>query len=103
MRGQPFILSAEQRGVVDRAIRAHATYRGWTLHAINVRTNHVHIVCTGSVPPERVMGEFKAWASRALRGATVQTDRIWTRHGSTRWLDTEPSFQRAVEYVLNGQ
>ena len=97
----PFALSREQRQVVGTLVRAHCELRRWNLHACNVRTNHVHIVCSAPVPPEKLMGELKAWASRRLRERDAEPVKIWTRHGSTRWIDSDASFQRAVEYVNN--
>ena len=38
--------------------------RGWSLLAAHVRSNHVHTVVEAEVPPERVMGDFKTYASR---------------------------------------
>ena len=43
-------LNAKQRQSVDSAIREVCAHRKWFLHALNVRTNHVHIV----VSPGRV-------------------------------------------------
>src|SRR6185369_4463955 len=40
----PVTLNAEQRENVESAIREVCDYRRWTLHAVNVRTNHVHVV-----------------------------------------------------------
>ena len=76
LKGEPTLLSLEQRAIVESAIRAHCRIKGWTLHAVNVRTNHVHVVVTADgVPPELVVQQFKAWASRHLG-----KQRLWTRH-----------------------
>jgi hypothetical protein len=37
------------------------------LHALNVRTNHVHTVVTASRKPEQVLNGLKANATRQLR------------------------------------
>lgn len=99
-----FVMDDARRRCVEDAVRAHAEHRGWRIHALNVRTNHVHVVVSAEVEPEKVMGQFKSWASRALHDGYVATDRkIWTRHGSTRWIKTDASLQRAIEYVTNEQ
>ncbi len=51
------------------------------------------------------MNDFKAWASRRLREAFNEPmDRErWTRHGSTRWLNTQVSLQQAIAYVVDEQ
>jgi len=87
------------RPVVDEVIRAQCDHRGWHVHALNVRSNHVHLVVRADAPPERVMGQCKAWASRRLREAGHTPERVWTRHGSTRRLNSEASLKRAIDYV----
>ena len=100
-----FLLNTQTAPVVQRSIEAVCEYREWTLHAINVRTNHVHALVGADVPPERVMNDFKAYATRGLREAgLVEPDRrVWARHGSTRWIDSDRSFEMAKEYVMTGQ
>src|SRR4051794_14531911 len=41
-------LDPHQRELVDETIRRHCEIRNWSLHALNVRTNHVHAVVTAS-------------------------------------------------------
>ena len=103
----PNVLNDEARRIVQESIADHCRLRGWDLRAINVRTNHVHVVvsCSADEPPERVMTEFKLWATRRLRRARlIRPDgRPWTRHGSTRWINTQQSLDAAVAYVVEGQ
>jgi REP element-mobilizing transposase RayT len=48
------------------ALRQHCAQRGWNLLAAHVRTSHVHVIVEAQVRPERVMNEFKSYASREL-------------------------------------
>jgi REP element-mobilizing transposase RayT len=105
MRQEPYTLDASRRSVVLRTIREVATHRKWTLWAVHVRSNHVHVVITAECRPEKVMADLKAWCSRRLREAYQESsdrDR-WTQHGSTRYLKDETSFAGALEYVIAGQ
>jgi valyl-tRNA synthetase len=102
-------LDETERSVVIDAIKEVCLHRGWSLHACHVRTNHVHVVVSADQSPERVMNDFKSYATRHLkdderteRAATVR-ERTWTRHGSTRYLNTEDSFNAAKHYVLHEQ
>lgn len=98
------IMDQTSRATVARTIRDHCDHRGWRIHALNVRTNHVHVVVTAPVPPEKIMGEFKAWASRRLReDGLIEPGKVWTRHGSTRYLNDETSVHGAIRYVRDGQ
>ena len=87
------------------AIQEVCTYRGWCLLAAHVRTTNVHTVVEAEVPPERVMGDFKAYASRYLNRMRLDgSDRkLWTRHGSTRWLWKPQHISAAIQYVVAEQ
>lgn len=101
----PYELDEPRRRVVLEAIRGVCTHRGWTLHAVHVRALHVHVVVTGEQTPERMMNDFKAYASRALTRAGFEdaTRKRWTRHGSTRYINDEAYLRAAINYVLNKQ
>ena len=102
-------LDDEQRRTVERTIAEHCRFRAWHLHAVNCRTNHVHVVvAAGDRRPKDVMDQFKAWCTRRLKererpeGRPVRAN-WWTQRGSARWLNDEPSVDAAVRYVLEGQ
>lgn len=106
MRGQQVALDKLSRGVVKRAIEDHCTLRRWRILALNVRTQHVHIVLTHVlVRPELAAGQLKSWATRRLReaGLAPDQDRLWTREASTRYLFFQEAVDGAVVYVLHEQ
>lgn len=101
----PVTLTLTERNIVEKAIRDHCDIRMWSLHALNVRSNHVHLVVTAPQSPEEVMVQFKAWASRKLnesmQGGVAR--KWWTQHGSTKWINDHSYFENAVRYVNEGQ
>ena len=104
--GRPVLLGAFQRKSVENAIRETCRFRTWHLHALNVRTNHIHIVVSiGSIKPERALSAFKANATRQMRedGAWQNESSPWAEKGSKRYLWTEQSIAKAMAYVINGQ
>jgi REP element-mobilizing transposase RayT len=105
LAGPPYHLDAPRRQVTLDALCEIARRKGWTLHAVHVRSNHVHLVVTAAGTPERVMNDCKTAASRRLNkmfpGEQIRTR--WTRHGSTRYLWTEEAVAEKVYYVLHGQ
>ena len=105
LKAKPLILNAKQRAVVGDAIRATCRIRQWSLLAINVRTNHVHIVVTAQKKPEIVLNAFKANATRELRQKRLWPHAFspWAFKGSKRRLWNEKSIERAIHYVLYGQ
>lgn len=138
---QPSVsLDARQRGVVGRTIIELCERNGWALHAIHVRTNHVHVIVSVSraapprdaqrdahdskrplntaTSPERVMNAFKAWCTRRLREERllpcasrransrwdeIDDVKVWSRHGSTRWINDAATLEAKIDYVLNRQ
>ncbi len=104
MEADPVFLEPRQRTIAAETIRSHCDVRRWRLHALNVRSNHVHVVVTAAgVAPETVMEQFKAWSSRRLNELAGERIKWWTPHGSTRWINDERSLAAAIDYVLNRQ
>ena len=46
MTEPPVTLDVEQRRIVEATIADHCRIRGWRLHAVSARTQHVHVVVT---------------------------------------------------------
>ena len=67
MTEEACVLDLEQRELVERTIADHCHIRGWVLHAVNCRTNHLHVVVSAPVPPKQVQVQLKAWCTRRLR------------------------------------
>ena len=102
MTEERVILSQEQRLIVDQQIRAHADHRAWNILALNVRTNHVHLVIEAHASPEEVMRQMKMWCTQKLKQSTRQT-KWWTKNGDCKLLFTEEAVENVVRYTLEGQ
>jgi REP element-mobilizing transposase RayT len=100
-----YALDAPRRRVVLQTLEEVCQQRGWDLLAAHVRARHVHVVVQAPTAPERVMNDFKSYASRNLNrnGFDTPDRKRWARHGSTRYLWDEKSVQNAVHYVLYEQ
>ena len=106
LQNRPVELDEPSRKIVAETIEAHCRHRAWELLAVHARTNHVHaVVACGDATPERAMTQLKAWTTRRLRAARrIAPDaRVWTYHGSTRYLWNEGSVKAAVRYVMESQ
>jgi REP element-mobilizing transposase RayT len=105
MNQPPFVLDRASREVVLEALREVCSFRGWTLLAAHVRTNHVHVIVESEVWPEKVMNDFKSYASRGLNrlGCDGPDRKRWARHGSTRWLWKDQDVRDAIRYVVEEQ
>lgn len=101
----PYTLTPLARTVVTQAIAEHAAFKQWEILAIEVRSNHVHLLICSNTPPEAVMTSCKRWATRALREAGLlgKDAKVWTRHGSTRWINDEDSLNKAFQYITELQ
>ena len=98
----PYVLDQAARNIVLDAIIAVCRHRMWHLYAAHVRTNHVHLVVSGDATPEKMMKDFKVYASRALNQID-STIRRWTRHGSTRYLYDPNAIAECIDYTVHGQ
>ena len=106
LKSEPLSLDAKQRKSVDRALRQVCAYREWELHAVNVRTNHVHVVVSiGQTKPEQALNSFKSYATRQMRqdGSWVKSHSPWADKGSNRYLWNERSLAHAIDYVIRKQ
>lgn len=105
MTGSRYQLDAPRRRIVLETIREVCGHRGWRLLAVHVRSTHVHIVVYAAEPPEKVMNDCKAYASRRLTeaGFDGKDAKRWTRHGSTKYIWNEQYLRNAIHYVLDGQ
>jgi len=105
MKTAPFLFNSTIRRSIEAAIREVCKMRIYSLYAINVRSNHAHMVASASAEPEFMMNSFKSYATRRLRSENIidEKAKVWARHGSTRYLWTEQHIDSAVEYVVNGQ
>jgi len=107
-------LSAGQRDVVQRQITETCRHRGWHLHAVNCRSNHVHVVVSArDARPKKIRADLKAWATRCLKQharsladasrCDARRENWWAERGSIRFLYGEPSLDAAIVYVTEYQ
>jgi REP element-mobilizing transposase RayT len=102
LKTSPVVFSPEDRTLVESQIRETCRFRGWTIHALEVRTNHIHIVLTArNAMPEKAMDDLKAWGTRALNQRHGKRPSWWTRGGSKRWINTDDSLATVIQYVLS--
>jgi REP element-mobilizing transposase RayT len=105
LKHPPIKLNAFCRNTVLQAILEVCKFRGWFAHSVHVRSNHVHIVVSGQEEPERMMRDFKIYATRAIKnhGDKISAEKYWTRHGSTKYIWTKEKLRSSIEYVRSGQ
>ena len=104
-------LDAAQRVIVEATIADHCLIRGWELHAVNCRSNHVHVVVSAHREPKEIQRQFKAWCTTKLKDAeraklgehTAVRDNWWAERGSRRWINSETSLEAANIYVKDVQ
>jgi len=104
-------LDHEQREVVERQVAETCKFRGWDLHAVNCRSNHLHVVVSASPAPQIVRNQLKAWCTRRLK--ELETSRVsseaairenwWAERGSQRFINDEDTLEAAILYVRDGQ
>ena len=104
MKEPAFLLSVTDGKVVAETIRKHCEVRRWYLHAVNPRSNHVHVVVAApEYAPDTVSDQFKAWCTKKLKPSYPNRDRFWTERSSCRWINHEDDLDSAIIYVLEAQ
>ncbi|MEM9701021.1 MAG: transposase, partial [Planctomycetota bacterium] len=99
-------LNEAERTCVQNRIQEVCEHRGWRLLAVHVRTTHWHIVVIAEqATPERALNDFKSYATRGLREENlIGSDRkVWSRHGSTKYVSGQESLRRVIRYVIEEQ
>jgi REP element-mobilizing transposase RayT len=103
-------LNQVQRDAVEAQIAETCRHRGWHLHAVNCRSNHVHaVVSAGDTRPKKIRADLKAWATRCLKslahasGYDADRENWWAERGSIRFLYNEVGIEAAILYVKDGQ
>ena len=100
------ILNREQRRLVEQQVRETCAHRGWICHAVNCRTNHMHIVVTAyDTPPKKVRVDLKAWCTRRLKAHALPeiANNWWAERGSIRWVFDERGLAQTVHYTMERQ
>ncbi len=102
---EPLLLDAAMRGCVHRAIESFCRFKKWRVVALNMRTNHFHLMTRCHAAAIKMLHAIKAAATRALReaGFVGKDRRVWTSGGSARKCFTPEDVASAKEYVVNGQ
>jgi hypothetical protein len=81
MTEPPYSLGENARLIVRDAIVAICVEKCWTLRALHVRSNHVHLVVSADREPGRLISDLKARASRELNRMRIDTQaKRWIRH-----------------------
>jgi REP element-mobilizing transposase RayT len=113
-------LDLEQRRLVEATIADHCRLRGWTLHAVHCRSNHVHVLVTASRHPKEVREQFKAWCTRRLKDLEQERkcpgpahsssraeksirEKWWTERGSGLYINDAEGLEAVIHYVLDAQ
>ncbi|MBI5724688.1 MAG: transposase [Planctomycetes bacterium] len=103
MAADQVMLDQQLRKTVHDAILETAGHFGWSIHALEVRSNHVHVIITApEKSPGEVMRSLKAYSSRSL-SSMDNRGRVkwWTRQGSKKILFTGKALAAAIQYVEN--
>lgn len=97
----PVTFTKDQRTSINNTVLDVASFNGWMLHAVNARTEHVHVVITAVKSVEIIMNSIKSWCTRKMKECGLWNNEYspWSRHGSTRYLWDENSLHNAINYV----
>ncbi len=87
---------------VARGVAEYAMSSGVLIYACSVLPTHVHLVTsTGRLPAEKLLVQFKGAATHRLRcaGMWAGEEKVWSRGGRHRFIDSVAYLRRAIAYV----
>ena len=88
MKGPPILLSKAQADCLFEQFQETACLRQWSLMGVSISPSHIHLLVgvPGDPSPEKILGDFKAWGTRALNKKWGQpaSETWWTQGGSKR-------------------
>jgi REP element-mobilizing transposase RayT len=104
-------LAVHQRDRIQKQIAETCKHKQWLLHAVNCRTNHVHVVLSSLAHPKTIREQLKAWCTRRLNEQQAEAgipeaewrSNWWAGRGSIRWIFRDSDLAAAIDYVLNQQ
>ncbi len=90
--------SAAVRVAMRDSIVGVCRFRGWNLFALHIRVSRVHAVVETIGPASRILSDFKAYATRALReqGLEAPGRLIWAHGGSAHELSNRDAVSAPV-------
>jgi REP element-mobilizing transposase RayT len=105
MKEKPVVFNESQRKAVEKVIYDHSAIRGWELHALSVRSNHVHVAVTTAALPKQVRDQFKANGTRVLRELPnpVTNAKVWTKGGDIEFIEGAEELEQVVIYITEAQ
>jgi|GEM_PF-375483 REP element-mobilizing transposase RayT len=105
MKGPAVYLTAALAEPLADQIRETARFRRWSLLALAVMANHVHVVVgvPGDPDPAVLLRDFKSYGSRRLNSLAGKpsSETWWTTSGSRRKLRDDRAVRDAIRYVRN--
>lgn len=102
LKGAPIHLTQAAARLLEQ-LQETSRVRGWTLLAVSIAPTHVHVLVAvvDDPDPEKVMGDFKAWGSRALTAdwSKPANGSWWAQSGSKRKKSGAEALCQAIDYV----
>jgi len=102
MKHARYTLTQEEAFIVLDGTQEVCLCRGWGLTAAHIRSTHAHAVVDTAASPQRVIGDFKAYASRRLNMVNDRAIR-WAAGGNAARLSSREAIEAAANYVADQQ
>ena len=107
LAGPPVFVILEQANVLKDQFEETARFRQWSILAVAIMPNHIHLVVgvPGDPEPDVLLRDFKAYGSRALnrRHSRPASGTWWTEGGSRRKVKDQAHLDAVIAYVLRQQ
>ena len=107
MTWPPLIFDLTQRQCATETAIEVALHRGWVLHNVETRTNHLHLLISApdSVSVDKICNDIKARITRVLRerGLVEAKREVWAEGASKKHIFGPVSGERIDQYIKEFQ
>ncbi len=105
MKEDACILVPAERQIVEAQVAETCQHRGWELHAVTCRSNHMHIVVGAfDTHPKKIRIDIKAWCTRRLKErSNPNRENWWAERGSQRYIWDDDGLVTVVQYASEAQ
>lgn len=107
MRGEPVLLTAAQRSLIEARLPLLCSRGGWAFVAAAAEPDHVHLLCGAdrAVHGKQIRALVKRWLTQALNDQwpAPLSSPWWADGGSTKPVNSPRYFQNVCAYIEKQQ
>ena len=101
LKFDPIVLTPEEMSQAENVIPEICVRGGWRHHVSAARSNHVHVLLTGTADGNAIRKWLNRWLGEAMcaKWSLPTGASWWAESGSVRWIWTDEYFRCSLDYI----